>query len=93
MTATERENINSMRHNQELTSTLLGLTSQLATPDVDSIGNSELRSQLKGLQEETKEAKRRWRIMKSLIATVIAGSGVDWAHNEDLRELVLDDEE
>ena len=92
-TDTAQENITSMRRNQEQTTTLLGLTSQLQTKDVKSIENSELRSQLKRLQEETKESKRRWRIMKSLIAAVVAGSGIDWAHHDDLRELVLDDEE
>jgi len=92
-TATELENINCMRRNQELTSTLLGLTNQLQTQDVDSFDNVELRTQLKTLQEVTKESKRRWRIMKSLTAAVIAGSGIDWAHDDDLRELVLDDEE
>ncbi len=92
-TATEQENITSMRRNQELTTTLLGLTSQLQTHDVDSIDNIELRTQLKTLREETKESKRRWRIMKSVIAAVVAGSGIDWANNDDLRELVLDDED
>jgi len=92
-TATEQENITSMRRNQELTTALLGLTSQLQTHDVDSINNIALRSQLKTLQEETKESRRRWRIMKSLIAAVVAGSGIDWVHDDDLRELVLDDEE
>lgn len=92
-TATELESINFMRRNQELTSTLLGLTSQLQTQDVNSFDNDELRSQLKTQQEGTKESKRRWRIVKSLLAAVIAGSGIDWAHDDDLRELVLDDEE
>ncbi|MCJ1250239.1 hypothetical protein MMC30_007465 [Trapelia coarctata] len=92
-TATAQENVIAMRQNQELTTTLLGLTSQLQTQDVESIENAELRSQLKTMQEETKESKRRWRIMKSLTAAVVAGSGIDWARNDDLRELVLDDEE
>jgi len=37
-------------------------------------------------------AKKRWRIMKSVVAAIIAGSGVDWARNNDLRNLVLDEE-
>jgi DNA-directed RNA polymerase specialized sigma subunit len=82
-----------MRRNQELTKELLSLTDKLKAQNPDDITDEELRSQLQTSQEEAREAKKRWRMMKSLISAVIAGSGVDWAHDDELRELVLDDED
>ncbi|MCJ1417291.1 hypothetical protein MMC32_003633 [Xylographa parallela] len=93
LTLTETENIVTLRMNQELTTDLLGLTDQLKAQVVDKIDDPELRHTLEELQDSTKEAKRRWRIMKSLVSAVIAGSGINWAHNESLRDLVLDDED
>ena len=92
-TSSEHENIMAMQRNQELAIILLGLTDQLKVQGADTIENDDLRDQLKTLQNDTKEAKRRWRIMKSVIAAVIAGSGIDWARNVDLQGLVLDDED
>ena len=76
-----------------MTSTLLGLTNQLKEQDVDNIDDIELRSQLDTLQVDTKEARRRLRIVKSVVAAVVAGSGIDWARDDELRDLVLDAEE
>ena len=91
LTKTETENIGTLRMNQQLTTNLLGLTDQLKFQVPDKIDDPELRNTLDELQDNVKEAKRRWRIMKSLLSAVIAGSGVDWARNESLRDLVLDD--
>ena len=93
LTSTEIENRVSLRVNQQLTTTLLGLTEQLKAQSIDDIGDLEVRRHLEGLHDDIKEAKRRWRIMKSLVSAVIAGSGVDWAHDDSLRDLVLDDED
>jgi len=93
LTLTETENIVALRVNQQLTTDLLGLTDQLKAQALDKVDDPELRHTLEELQDNTKEAKRRWRIMKSLVSAVIAGSGVNWAHNESLRDLVLDDED
>lgn len=93
LTSQEAENLVSMSHNQGLIAKLLGLTDLLKEQHVDSIQDVELRSNLKIAQDDTKETKHRWRIMKSLVAAVVAGSGVDWAHDDELRDLVLDDED
>ena len=93
LTLTETENIVTLRMNQQLTTGLLSLTDQLKAQVPDKIDDPELRGTLEELQDNTKEAKRRWRIMKSLVSAVIAASGVNWAHNENLRDLVLDDED
>ncbi|MCJ1385642.1 hypothetical protein MMC17_008765 [Xylographa soralifera] len=93
LTLTETQSIAILRKNQQLTTDLLGLTDQLEAQVFDKTDNPELRHTLDELQDDAKEARRRWRIMKSLVSAIIAGSGVDWAHDESLRDLVLDDED
>lgn len=93
LTIVEAQNIVSSRKNRASTATLLDLTASLQTERAEDVSNPNLRSQLQLLKEETKTSKARWRIMKSVTAAVIVGSGIDWSRNNDLRELVLDDED
>ena len=82
-----------MKKNRELTATLLDLAEKTKTQDISSIEDPLLKEQLEALHAETKVAKRNYRIMKSVVGTVVAGSGVDWSENEELCQLVLDAEE
>lgn len=93
VTVVEAQNIISSRTNRALTDTLLDLTASLRTEKAEDVSNPKLRSQLQVLKEETKTSRTRWRIMKSVTAAVIVGSGIDWSRNNELRELVLDDED
>lgn len=45
------------------------------------------------LKDELRRARQRWRVMKGITSGVVAGSGVDWARDETLRDLVLDPED
>jgi hypothetical protein len=91
--STQTANIKATRKNQELTASLLALTDQLKKDDPEKIDDIKLRTELDSVQVEVKEARRRFRIMKSLVAAVVAGSGVDWANDDELRDLVLDGED
>ena len=51
------------------------------------------RARLTGTEDEVKVAREKRRILKSVLASIIAGSGVDWTREEDLTNLVLDDED
>ncbi|MCJ1403114.1 hypothetical protein MMC11_006337 [Xylographa trunciseda] len=93
LTVTETERTVTCRINQELTRNLFDMTDQLKAQALGESSDPELRQSLVKLQDDTKEAKRRWRIMKSLVSAVVAGSGVDWARNEHLRDLVIDNED
>ena len=93
LTSVGTENIVTMRKNQDLTATLFSLIDQLKAPKIEDIEDVELRAQVESLEVDLKEAKRRWRIVKSLVVAVVTGSGVNWAQDEELRDLVLDDEE
>ena len=86
------ENIQLSQENQDQTAVLLNLTDRLQVQRIEDIADPELRTQLQTLREDTKTSRGRWRVMKSVVGAVIAGSGVDWAHDDDLRDLVLDDD-
>ena len=75
-----------------MNTTLLALTKQLQARQDSALANSSLSVRLGQVRDDTAMAKKRWRIMKSVVAAIIAGSGVDWARNNDLRNLVLDEE-
>jgi hypothetical protein len=41
------------------------------------------------VERELREACRSWEVARNVAAALVAGSGVDWARDEALRELVL----
>jgi Centromere protein H (CENP-H) len=57
----------------------------------ESVGADGAGEEWEAAEREEKEAKRKWRIMKGLVAGVVVGSGVRWAEDEELVDLVLDD--
>ena len=48
-----------------------------------------LRAELDRLDGEVRAGRRRWRGLKGTASAGVAGSGVDWAVDPELRELVL----
>lgn len=82
-----------MEKNRDLSQTLVELANRRKNQQVSAINGSNLSEQLEGLKEGSAIAKRRWRVMKSVVAAVIVGSGVDWARNDQLRPVVLDEED
>ena len=93
LTMTEAQNIEAMEKNRKLTTTLLQLANDMKAQRLSAISESKLSDQLEELREDTRAARRRWKIMKGVVAAVIVGSGVDWARNDELRQLVIDEEE
>lgn len=49
--------------------------------------------EMQRLEGELRSSRQQWRVMKGITAGVVAGSGVDWARDETLRDLVLDPED
>lgn len=89
----EAENIRTMERNRELATTLLDITSRGQDLRNKVSQDSGTRAQLDRLAGETATARKRWRTMKSVVGAVVAGSGVDWARNDTLKDVVLDDEQ
>ena len=93
LTVAQIENMICVQKNRELTTTLFDLAHQLESQDAEDIQNPELRSELEAAHADLKESRKRRQIMKSVVAAIIAGSGSDWARDDVLRGLVLDNED
>lgn len=86
------DNIRAMEENRALTATLLALAKMVQVQRDQATEDPRFSAQLAGLRDDAATARQRWRIMKSVVAAVVAGSGVDWARDDSLRDLVLDEE-
>ena len=53
----------------------------------------ETQSEIESLKEDLRSSRLKRRILKSVVSAMVAGSGLNWAEDERLRELVLDNEE
>jgi hypothetical protein len=88
----EVENIRTTKKNQELVRTLLELTSHEKSWK-EEVTDPNLKSQLQTLEEERKAARAKKETIKSVVSAAIVASGVDWARDEALRELVVEDDD
>ena len=90
LSTVEAENLQLHEKNQELVRELLELTK-----DDDSwreqLDDPELKQQLAELETDHKKSKAKWETMKSVASAIVVGSGVNWAEDEDLMALVLDE--
>lgn len=93
LTLLEARNIAATEKNEELKTTLVELVRQREERRLSAIQDANLSKQRRKVETSTITAKKRWRIMKSFVAAIIVGSGVDWAQDEELKQLVLDEEE
>ncbi|KAF2086795.1 hypothetical protein K490DRAFT_16240, partial [Saccharata proteae CBS 121410] len=89
----EQANIAANQKNCELAKTLLDLAERTKTQTTDEFQDARLRAQLEDLDSQLRVSRRRWRTSKGVLSGVIASSGIDWASDEALRELVLDDDD
>ncbi|CRG85989.1 hypothetical protein PISL3812_02992 [Talaromyces islandicus] len=86
----EVDHIRTTKHNQELARQLLELTAQESSWR-DTLVDQSLQSQIAEAERQHKAARVKWDTMKNIASAVIAGSGVDWARDDQLRALVLDE--
>jgi hypothetical protein len=93
LTRIEADNVAALAKNRGLAATLVGLTEQVQARRSSAIADSNLAPQAEKSKVKHEVAKKRWRTMKSVVAAMIAGSGVDWARDSELKMLVLDEEE
>jgi len=71
---------------------MLALTNEAKTQKKEDITDPKVRQQLDELEDEMKINRQRWRIMKGTVSATIAGSGIDWARDTKLLEIVLDND-
>lgn len=93
LTGIEADNITASEKNRRLAESVVELTEQIQTQRSSAIHDSNLVPQAEKFQLKHEVAKKRWRTMKSVVAAMVAGSGIDWARDGELKMLVLDEEE
>ena len=86
------DNIRAMERNRCLTATLLTLAKRVQLREDEVSKDARFDAQLEVLRQDAATARRKWRMMKSVVAALVAGSGIDWARDDDLRDLVVDEE-
>ena len=93
LSTAEERNILANARNRELSKTLLDLADEAKALSKEDIQDPQLRDKVTAVEREVKESKRRLHTLKGILSGMIVGSGINWAENEMLRELVMDDED
>jgi small-conductance mechanosensitive channel len=93
LSAAEQGNIETNRENRELSKVLLALAEDMKVQSTEDIEDVRLREQVKSVEKDVKESRRRMQTLKGILSAMIVGSGVNWAADQDLQELVMDDED
>jgi hypothetical protein len=88
----ESEHMVTARKNAELAATMLALAEEADTKRKEDIDDPKARQQLDELEVKMKTGRQRWRIMKETASATIAGSGIDWARDPKLLEIILDND-
>jgi len=88
LSKTEIQNIHANQQNQELTRQLLELTKQ-ASSWRDELDDDEVKLRLDQVETDRKAIQGKWDVIKHVTAAAIVASGVDWARDDELRDLVL----
>lgn len=88
----EVENLQINRENQELVRQLLELTRQDETWR-EKLKDAKMLSQLEKLENDFKSGKVKWDIMKNIASAMVVGSGLNWAEDDQLQALVIDESE
>ena len=89
----QSETLRVCRENVDLTAELLELTEQVKRKKSARLDDPSTQNELKRLESELASSKQRRRVMKGVASGIVAGSGVDWARDEVLLDVVLDAEE
>ncbi len=84
------ENLKINKENQELVRELLELTKEDSSWR-ERLQDADLASQLDQLEAELKTSKAKWETMKNIASAMVVGSGLDWAGDDTLRRMVLDE--
>ena len=92
-TAIQAEELRASGRNVTLATQVLQIVAKLEQKRSVYTENDGAQQAIHELGNGIKESRQRWRIIKGITAGVVAGSGVDWARDEALGELVLDPED
>jgi hypothetical protein len=86
-------NIVEGRKNRGLAAKMLTLAEEMKAQSAKDIEDPRLRDQVSAVEKDLKESRRRMKTLKGVLSAMVVGSGINWAADGDLTELVMDDEE
>ncbi|KAF7157891.1 hypothetical protein CNMCM5623_002325 [Aspergillus felis] len=86
----EVQNLQLHQKNQELVRQLLESTKDDASWR-EALDDDDLKAQLEQLEADRKKSKSRREVMKSIASAIVVGSGVNWAEDDELTALVIDE--
>jgi hypothetical protein len=78
------------KRNTELASEVLALAKARYQNSAESIDDAAAREEIARLEQGLKASRQKWKVMKGTASAVVAGSGVDWVNDAELRDIVLD---
>ncbi|KAF2843421.1 hypothetical protein M501DRAFT_924593, partial [Patellaria atrata CBS 101060] len=93
LTETDEANVSLNQRNRDLASILIPLAQELKSQKTDEVSDPKLRLQIQQLDAQNRISIRCKRTMKSITSGIIVGSGIAWANDDNLRDLVMDDED
>ncbi len=93
LTEVEGQSLRIVRENAGLAAEVLRLVEQGSRGRADPVADPDLAAELARLEAQVRASRRKWRVVKGAASAIVAGSGVDWARDAELRDIVLDAEE
>ncbi|KAL5614871.1 hypothetical protein BROUX41_004952 [Berkeleyomyces rouxiae] len=79
--------------NAELASDVQELAHEVTRQKEEPLNTTENDDELDQLKADVKSSRYKWMVMKGTASAVVTGSGVDWAHDPALLEVVLEPED
>ncbi|CBX99880.1 hypothetical protein LEMA_P074690.1 [Plenodomus lingam JN3] len=93
LSTAEQANMIANRKNRELAQRMLALAEDMKAQSVKDIEDPQLRAQVDAVEKALKESRRRKKTVKGILSAMIVGSGIHWAADAELTELVMDDDD
>lgn len=93
LTQVESETLRATRRNRELAAEVLRLAAQADEGRRGALAEDpSAKDQIEKLEARLAASRQKWRVMKGTASGIVAGSGVDWVNDDELRDVVLDPE-
>jgi hypothetical protein len=93
MTQVQVEALRATRKNIDLASKVFDLSEQVKRKKGSRPDDPRVLREIEKLEGDVKASGQRWRVIKGVASGVVVGSGIDWASDEALCDIVLDPED
>ncbi|KAL2212694.1 hypothetical protein CC79DRAFT_1393893 [Sarocladium strictum] len=93
MTQVQVETLRATRKNVTLASQVFELAEQVKRKKGSRPNDPKVLREIEDLEKDVKSSGQRWRVIKGVASGVVVGSGIDWARDDALCDIVLDPED